>query len=176
VRLGPHSKGDDTRSGAELAPLLAQDPITLHGARIEARAELEQEIAALVAAASQAANGCRPHARSGIPQRFQYVYDFGDGWEHAVVIEKVLPLDPDQQYPVLIAGRRALPCGGVPGYYRLLEVLADPNDEEHAELTEWVGDDFDPERFDADTINAAFAAMARQRRPPGPRARRSAKV
>jgi acetoin:2,6-dichlorophenolindophenol oxidoreductase subunit alpha len=55
VRLGPHSKGDDTRSEAELAPLLAQDPITLHGARIEARAELEREIAALVAAALQAA-------------------------------------------------------------------------------------------------------------------------
>jgi hypothetical protein len=111
--------------------------------------------------------------------RFQYVYDFGDDWEHAVVIEKVGPLDPDQQYPALITGKRACPpedCGGVPGYYGLLEVLADPNDEEHAELTELVGDDFDPERFDADTINAAFAAMARRRRPPGRRARRSAKV
>ena len=111
--------------------------------------------------------------------RFQYVYDFGDDWEHAVVIEKVGPLDPDQQYPALITGKRACPpedCGGVPGYYGLLEVLADPNDEEHAELTELVGDDFDPERFDADTINAAFAAMARRRRPPGRRARRSGKV
>ena len=106
--------------------------------------------------------------------RFHYVYDFGDGWEHAVVIEKVRPLDPDQQYPSLITGKRACPpedCGGVPGYYRLLEVLADPSDEEHAHLTEWIGGDFDPERFDAEAINA-FAAMARRRRSGGGRARR----
>ena len=107
--------------------------------------------------------------------RFKYVYDFGGGWGHAVVIQKGGALDPDQQYPALIAGKRACPredCGGVPGYYRLHEVVADPNDEQHAELAEWVGDDFDPERFDADTINAGFAAMARRRRPPGRRARR----
>lgn len=107
--------------------------------------------------------------------RFQYAYDFGDGWEHAVAIEKVLPLDPDRQYPSLITGKRACPpedCGGVPGYYRLLDVLADPTDEEHAELKEWAGDDFDPERFDAEAINAAFAAMARRRRPSGGHAKR----
>jgi hypothetical protein len=107
-------------------------------------------------------------------RRFQYLYDFGDGWEHAVAIEKVGPLDPDQQYPSLITGKRACPpedCGGVPGYYRLLEVLADPSDEEHAHLTEWVGGEFDPERFDAVAINAALAAMARRRRASGRRAR-----
>jgi Plasmid pRiA4b ORF-3-like protein len=101
-------------------------------------------------------------------KRFQYVYDFGDGWEHEVVIEKVGPLDPEQQYPSLITGKRACPpedCGGVPGYYRLLRVLADPSDEEHAHLTEWVGGEFDPERFDHESVNAALAAMARRRRP-----------
>jgi hypothetical protein len=109
-------------------------------------------------------------------KRFQYVYDFGDGWEHAVAIEKVGPLDPDQRYPSLISGKRACPpedCGGVAGYYRLLEVLTDPSDEEHAHLTEWVGGEFDPERFDAAATDAALAAMARRRRPAGRRGKRS---
>ncbi|MGH6920708.1 MAG: plasmid pRiA4b ORF-3 family protein [Geminicoccaceae bacterium] len=107
-------------------------------------------------------------------ERFRYVYDFGDGWEHEIVVEKVEPLDPEQPYPSLITGKRACPpedCGGVHGYLRLLEVLADPTDEEHAELKEWAGDDFDPERFDADTINAAFAVLARRRRSSGGRPR-----
>jgi hypothetical protein len=111
--------------------------------------------------------------------RFRYVYDFGDGWEHAVVIEKVGPLDPDQQYPSLITGKRACPpedCGGAYGYLRLLEVLADPSDEEHAELTEWVGGEFDPERLDTQRISRALAGMARRRRPPGRRARRSSEI
>jgi len=107
--------------------------------------------------------------------RFRYLYDFGDGWEHAVAIEKVLPLDPNQQYPSLITGKRACPpedCGGVPGYYRLLEVLADPSDEEHAHLSEWVGGELDPERFDAEAIDAALSAMARRRRTSGRRSKR----
>jgi len=111
--------------------------------------------------------------------RFRYVYDFGDDWEHAVVIEKVGPLDPEQQYPSLITGKRACPpedCGGVYGYYRLLEVLANPSDEEHAELTEWVGGEFDPERLDTERISRALAGIARRRRPPGRRPRRSSEV
>ena len=105
-------------------------------------------------------------------KRFGYLYDFGDGWEHTVAIEKVVPIDPARQYPSLIAGRRACPpedCGGVPGYYRLLEVLADPRDEEHAELSEWVGGEFDAQRFDAEAVNARLAAIARRRRARGRR-------
>jgi hypothetical protein len=98
--------------------------------------------------------------------RFRYLYDFGDGWDHQVSIEKIQPLDPDQQHPSLIGGKRAGPpedCGGPYGYLRLLEVLADPNDEEHAELTEWVGGGFDPERLDLQAINHALAPKARRR-------------
>jgi hypothetical protein len=106
-------------------------------------------------------------------RRFRYVYDFGDGWEHEVVIEKVQPLDPDQQYPSLITGKRACPpedCGGPYGYPQLLEVLADPSDEEHAEMTEWVGGDFDPEHLDLEAVNHALAAMARRGRARRPKA------
>jgi hypothetical protein len=107
-------------------------------------------------------------------KRFRYLYDFGDGWEHEVAIEKVQPLDPSQQYPSLIAGKRACPpedCGGVPGYYGLLQVLADPTDEEHAELSEWVGDDFDPEGFYPEVVNVGLAGLARRRRPSSRRPR-----
>jgi hypothetical protein len=71
---------------------------------------------------------------------------------------------------LLIKGKRACPpedCGGVYGYLRLLEVLADPADEEHAELREWAGEDFDPERLDLEAINRDLARLAR------PSARRS---
>ena len=91
-----------------------------------------------------------------------------------MAIEKIGPLDPQQQYPSLITGKRACPpedCGGVPGYYRLLEVLADPSDEEHAELSEWAGD-FAPEGFYPEVINVGLAGIAR-RRPSGGRPRRS---
>ncbi len=40
-------------------------------------------------------------------------------------------------------------CGGVPGYEHLLEVLRDPRHEEHRDLLNSVGEDFDPELFDA---------------------------
>ena len=85
-----------------------------------------------------------------------YEYDFGDGWEHAVVLEQVLEAAPGGKYPYVVAGKRACPpedCGGTGGYEHLLEVLADPK---HAEMVEWVGGSFDPEDFDAGEINRGF--------------------
>jgi hypothetical protein len=100
-------------------------------------------------------------------KRLRYVYDFGDGWEHEVIVEKVEPVDPDQPYPSLITGKRACPpedCGGIYGYLHLLEVLADPNDEEHAELSEWVGGTLDPGHFDLEATRRDLARLARRRR------------
>jgi hypothetical protein len=100
-------------------------------------------------------------------KRFRYVYDFGDDWEHEVIVEKVERVDPDQPYPFLITGKRACPpedCGGIYGYLHLLEVLADPNDAEHAELSEWVGGTLDPEHFDLEANRRDLARLARRRR------------
>ena len=88
--------------------------------------------------------------------KFTYIYDFGDYWQHKILIEKILPLEPDIQYPICIKGKRTCPpedCGGVYGYYDFLEKIQSPNHPEHDEMLEWAGGSFDPESFDLDEIN-----------------------
>ncbi len=90
---------------------------------------------------------------------FVYEYDFGDGWKHDIIIEEELVAEPGVRYPVILDGGRACPkedCGGPPGYEQLIEVLKDSTHEEHAEMKDWAGDDFDPERFDRKAIDAAL--------------------
>jgi len=92
-------------------------------------------------------------------QKFKYTYDFGDNWKHTILIEKILPFDDDQDYPVCIKGKRNCPpedCGGIWGYQNLLEAIGDKNHPEHEELLEWAGGDFDPEEFSLDGINACL--------------------
>jgi len=92
--------------------------------------------------------------------KFRYEYDFGDGWEHDIIVEKIL--DEPVKQPVLLAGRRACPpedCGGIWGYARLLEVLADPQHEEYEEMSTWVEDGFDPDALDVDGINGLLDVM-----------------
>lgn len=83
---------------------------------------------------------------------FIYEYDFGDGWQHEIQVEKALKAEPAAHYPVCLACPPE-DCGGVPGYEHLLEVLRDPANEEYAELSEWLGGEFDPEAFDPDEVN-----------------------
>lgn len=88
--------------------------------------------------------------------RLTYEYDFGDSWQHDVVLEAVLPPGSNGHYPVVESGRRECPpedVGGIPGYVRFLEVLADPKHPEHAETLEWIGGRFDPESFDSGEAN-----------------------
>jgi len=96
-----------------------------------------------------------------------YTYDFGDTWEHEIVVEKRLPPEPGRDYPACVAGERHGPpedCGGVPGFYNLLEAIADPDHEQHEELLEWVGEDFDPEAFSVEEVNRGLASMHRRRK------------
>jgi hypothetical protein len=91
-----------------------------------------------------------------------YEYDFGDGWEHIVLLEKVLSTTPDMNVPICIAGARACPpedCGGPGGYEELLAAIRDPAHQEHATLLEWIGDDFDPDHFDQTRINDELARI-----------------
>jgi hypothetical protein len=98
--------------------------------------------------------------------RARYTYDFGDDWEHEVVVEKVLAVEPGMAYPVCVAGEGACPpedCGGAWGYAHLREVLADPTHEEHDDLLAWSGlekgADFDPSSFEVEQANRALAAV-----------------
>jgi hypothetical protein len=89
--------------------------------------------------------------------RFVYEYDFGDGWEHTLLVEKILPPEPGVDYPRCIKGKRACPpedVGGIWGYDGFLETIANPDDPEHDVMLDWIGGEFDPERFDLDEINA----------------------
>ena len=91
--------------------------------------------------------------------RLTYEYDFGDSWEHDVILEAVLPPGSDGQYPMVEAGRRACPpedVGGVHGYADFLEILANPKHPEHRDMLEWGGGRFDPEFFDAHEANLAI--------------------
>jgi hypothetical protein len=91
--------------------------------------------------------------------KFVYEYDFGDSWEHEVVLEKILPPESGIKYPVCLDGKRACPpedCGGVWGYDGLLETIKDPNHPEHEDMLEWLGGDFDPEKFDVEAVNKAL--------------------
>src|SRR6476646_9123856 len=71
-----------------------------------------------------------------------YLYDFGDGWEHTIKVERLADSAPGALYPRLIevSGRWPLEyCGGPCVYAEMLEAIADPKHEHHAELTEWIG-------------------------------------
>jgi hypothetical protein len=94
--------------------------------------------------------------------KFRYEYDFGDSWLHQVLVEKVLPPEPGQHYPVCIKGRRACPpedVGGVWGYGGFLEAIQNPDHPEHEDYLEWIGGEFDPAAFDLDGVNAALRAL-----------------
>jgi hypothetical protein len=101
-----------------------------------------------------------------VKSRIVYTYDFGDDWHHEIVVEKVLDRDKTLHYPLCTGGRRAAPpedCGGIWGYMELLEVLADPEHDEHDERLEWLGlsnaSDFDPANIDIAAINRALRGM-----------------
>ena len=87
---------------------------------------------------------------------FEYIYDYGDYWEHEITVEKIITPKEEVHYPICTDGERACPpedCGGTMGYEELLEVLNDPDHEEHEHYSEWAGEDFDPEKFDIKETN-----------------------
>jgi len=94
--------------------------------------------------------------------RFGYEYDFGDSWEHILLVEKVLPPEPDQYYPVCVKGRLACPpedVGGIWGYYSFLEAIQDPKHPDHGDYLEWIGGEFHPEAFDLEAINKGLRTL-----------------
>jgi hypothetical protein len=94
-------------------------------------------------------------------QKIRYIYDFGDDWQHVIELEKILSTDTASSTPKCITGRRACPpedCGGIDGYYEILDIINDPDHPEREETLEWLGEeDFDPAFFDVNEINSRLS-------------------
>ena len=70
-----------------------------------------------------------------------YLYDFGDSWEHRLTVSKIRQGQPDVSYPNYVGGEWAGPpedCGGIPGFYQMLGVLGDPKHPDHAEVADYL--------------------------------------
>jgi hypothetical protein len=94
--------------------------------------------------------------------KFIYEYDFGDGWEHELLVEKILPVEEGKVYPVCLTGKRACPpedCGGIWGYSGFLEAVQDSDHPEHEEMLDWAGGEFDPAAFDLREVNAELKEL-----------------
>ena len=89
-------------------------------------------------------------------QKMKYIYDFGDYWEHEIILEKALPKEKGKKYPICIAGEMNCPredSGGIQGFYEMLKVLEDKNHDEHKEVAKWLGKNYNPSSFDIEKIN-----------------------
>jgi hypothetical protein len=89
--------------------------------------------------------------KSGRRFRFEYQYDFGDGWRHEVLFEGCVEAEPGKKYPLCLEGARACPpedVGGVWGYADFMKAIQNPDHEDHEGMLEWAGGSFDPEAFD----------------------------
>jgi hypothetical protein len=93
---------------------------------------------------------------------FLYEYDFGDSWEHQLLIEDILNRDSGKRYPVCIAGENASPhedSGGPRGYMEMLEIIKNPYREEFRSTRTWLGKKFDPYKFDPKLANSRLSKM-----------------
>jgi hypothetical protein len=87
-----------------------------------------------------------------------YEYDFGDCWQHELVLERVLVGDESFR-EMCVAGERRCPpedSGGPQGYAELLKAFAQESHPEHSSVREWLGDDFAPGSFELDDINRSL--------------------
>ncbi|HTW72948.1 MAG TPA: plasmid pRiA4b ORF-3 family protein [Acetobacteraceae bacterium] len=94
-----------------------------------------------------------------------YLYDFGDSWEHRLTVTDIRQGDPGVSYPRYVGGEWAGPpedCGGIPGFYATLDALADPKHPEHADVVEWL-DEYDPKHIDELPLKFALLRIANRR-------------
>jgi Plasmid pRiA4b ORF-3-like protein len=103
-----------------------------------------------------------------VGDRIRYVYDFGNSWEHEIVVEAISPALPGVAYPCCLDGRRSGPpenCGGMWEYQQMLEALADPGHPRYRERLRWLGlrpgQGYNPAAFDRDDVNDALSGFAK---------------
>jgi hypothetical protein len=94
-----------------------------------------------------------------------YVYDFGDHWDHKLILTKIRQGEPGTLYPRYVAGEGNAPpedCGGIPGFYQMLDVRADPSHPDHADVAAWLGE-YDPKTIDELLVKIALGRIAKRR-------------
>ena len=95
-------------------------------------------------------------------QTVDYTYDFGDSWEHTLVVEKWLPVDAAIRYPICTGGKLNCPpedCGGIPGFYEMLRIVNDKGHSERQEMLEWLGGAYDAKAFNLQEVNQQLTAF-----------------
>jgi hypothetical protein len=116
----------------------------------------------------------RPHVRNGATTQlatilasgrteFGYVYDFGDNWEHRIVVEQTGTAETAAKYPRFLAGERRCPpedCGGPPGYFDFIENIARKHSKKAKEALDWYGGPYDPDDIDVEQINITLGRIA----------------
>jgi hypothetical protein len=99
----------------------------------------------------------------GKGDEFRYWYDFGDDWMHSIVVKAIGEAPAEQGLPVCVKATGACPpedCGGPPGYAHLQEALADPAHPEHADMRDWLGDEWEPSPPDLSAVNLELASLS----------------
>ena len=95
-------------------------------------------------------------------QTINYVYDFGDNWMHAIVLEKITTDDGSYRLPFCLAGNRAGPpedCGGIPGYENYMNALFDKNHQNFDQVLEYMGEKYLNDLCDEDEINKRLVCI-----------------
>lgn len=99
---------------------------------------------------------------SDTKEKFEYEYDFGDGWLHEILVEKFLPNDKNMNYPNCINGKLNCPpedCGGVNGFYELLDIINTKKNQKRKELLEWLGGEYNPNHFNLELVNKELLSL-----------------
>jgi hypothetical protein len=101
-------------------------------------------------------------------QKVFYTYDFGDDWEHELVLEEILEPAEKGVYPICLTGKRNCPpedSGGIFGMQDMEEILKNPDHPAYEETMEWMGEDYDPEEFDLARINKVLESYSKKLNP-----------
>jgi len=92
-------------------------------------------------------------------QKCIYLYDFGDSWEHQIVLDKFIDAK-NTHYPKCIRGARNTPpedCGGAWGFEEFKEIMSNQKHPEYEDMCQWYDGVYDPLAFDIQSINGALA-------------------
>lgn len=103
-------------------------------------------------------------------ERFTYTYDFGDNWQHTIMVEAAAQAEPSLTYPRFLTGANRAPpedVGGVPGFEHFLTVMANPADPEYGDMVAWHGRRFDPKDISETQIASRFKKLAKRKKPLG---------